>query len=155
MKFVNASAPVSKEKLFSVMSNDAFVNSGVRFDKYIPEMKVKQSAKNNGRLRITCRIKNSPTKDNGFIVGTYFSGKITEKNGISTVKGVITTAPIYHLVLFALVAFFIYRCFSVGGFNPMPVVLVAFDVFMFWREFKKQGMIERYINRALRKAVNK
>ena len=115
-------------------------------------MKLRRGKKNPDRLRITCQFKNTATKDNGFLVGTYFKGRITEKDGVSTLKGYIATAPIYHFILFCFVAFFIYRCFSVGGFNPTPVILIAFDIFMFWREFKKRGMIERYIYRAFRKA---
>lgn len=152
MKFIKLRAPHSKERLISVLSDNELVNRNVRFEQYVPEMKLRRGKKNPDRLRITCQFKNTATKDNGFLVGTYFKGRITEKDGVSTLKGYIATAPIYHFILFCFVAFFIYRCFSVGGFNPTPVILIAFDIFMFWREFKKRGMIERYIYRAFRKA---
>ena len=155
MKFIKISAPVSKEDLFHVILDNELVNRGVRFDKYIPEMRVKRGKGNPDRLKITCQIKNSPTKDNAFLEGTYFRGRLTEKNGVTTLKGYIVTAPIYHFILLCLTVFFIAQCFIVGGFNPTPVILVAFSICMFWREFQKQGLIERYIYRAFRKTKEK
>ena len=153
MKFIKSKSTVPKEKLLKVLSDNELVNRNVRFDKYIPEMHVKRGKSNPDKIRITCQIKNTATKDNAFLVGTYFSGKISEKDGVTTLKGYITTAPIYHFILFCFVVFFVYRCFALGGFNLTPVILVAFDLIMFWREFKKQGMIERYIQRATRRAA--
>ena len=46
--------------------------------------------------------------------------------------------------------FFIIQCFSVGGFSPIPVILLGFDIVMFKDEFRKQGIIKRYIFRALK-----
>ena len=152
MKFIKVSSELSKQTLKECIKDNEFVNKNVKFENYTPEMHVKFSNKNSDKIRITCEMKNTATKDNGFLVGTYFSGKFSEKNGQTYLKGRILTAPIYHLVLLLLTVFFIYRCIALGAFNPIPVVLVVFDIFMFWREFKKQGMIERYIYRAFRKA---
>ena len=155
MKFLKLRYDVPKQDLISMLSDSERVNRGVSFDKFVPEMRLKRGKKRPDHIRITCRLKNTPTQDNGFLFGTYFSGKVTEKNGATILKGHIATAPFYHLVLLLFVAFFIYRCFSLGGFNPVPVVLVVFDIVLFWREFKKQGMIERYIYRAARRLSDK
>lgn len=155
MKFIRLESRLSSDGILEVLRNNEFVNSGVKFEKYVPEMRVRQSKKNPKKIRITCEMKNTATKDNGFLVGTYFSGKLVSKNGGTYLKGHILTAPIYHLILTLLVAVFLYRCIKVGGFNPIPLILVVFDIFMFWREFKKQGMIQRYIFRAFRRAENK
>ncbi len=152
MKFIKLASELSASELIDVIKDNEFVNRNVQFDKYIPEMHTKQSKNNPNKLRITCRMKNTATKDNGFLVGTYFSGRFTEKNGVTYLKGYIATAPIYHSVLALIMAFFVFQCIRLGGFNPVPVILVIFDIFMFWREFKKQGMIERYLKRAYRKA---
>lgn len=151
MKFINLTSGLSQSEVLDAVKDNEFVNSGVKFEGYEPHMYVRQSKKNPNKIRITCEMKNTATKDNGFLVGTYFSGKFKEKDGVTYLKGYIATAPIYHLVLLAFIAFFIYRCISIGGFNPVPVILVVFDIFMFWREFKKQGLIERYLARAVRR----
>lgn len=155
MKFVRLESRLSPDEILEVLKDNEFVNSGVKFENYVPEMRVKQSKKDPRRIRVTCEMKNTATKDNGFLVGTYFSGKLRCKDGRTSLRGHILTAPIYHLILAILVVFFIYRCITVGGFNPIPVILVIFDIFMFWREFKKQGMIQRYLIRAFRRAENK
>ena len=92
-----------------------------------------------------------PTKDNGFFVGTYFSGRLSEKDGRTKLKGIITTAPIYHLFLIALVVVFIIQCFRLRGFSVIPPIIIIFDIFMFKNEFKKQGYIKRYLYRAARR----
>ncbi len=152
MKLIKVSSPLSSAVLTDMLKNSELVNQNVKFEKYTPEMHTRESKSNPKKIRITCEIKNTATKDNGFLVGTYFSGKFTEKNGVTRLKGHIATAPIYHTILALILAFFVYRCISLGGINPVPVVLIIFDIFMFWREFKKQGMIERYIYRAFRRA---
>ena len=153
MKFVKIKTSASAEELLSLIKNDEEVNRGVTFDEKVgrPKMKVKERGK---RIRITCELTNRPTKDNGFIVGTYFSGKITEKAGAATLSGVILTAPIYHTLLLLLFGYFIYVCIREGGFSPIPPILLVFDFFMFHLEFKKQGIIERYLRRAVKKAEN-
>lgn len=152
MKFVNLYSELPKEQILKVIRDNDYVNKNVIFEKYIPEMIVRQSQRNPDKLRITCQLKNTATKDNGFLVGTYFSGKLVEKNGVTRLKGYVTTAPIYHAVMIALFVAFIVMCVVRHAFSPVPVILAVFDVVMFWREFKKQGMIERYLMRAFRKA---
>ena len=93
-----------------------------------------------------------PTKDNGFLEGTYFVGKLTESDGKTRLRGIILTAPIYHTFLALLLAFYVYRCISLTAFNPVPLILLIFSLMMFKKEFEKQGTIERYLKRAVRKA---
>ena len=111
------------------------------FDSYYPK---------GEKIKIKCEMTERPTKDNGFLEGTYFIGKVKEKNGVSRVKGVIVTAPIYHVLLLMLFAFFVYRCISIGGISFEPIVLVLFDIVLFYGEFKKQSLIKRYIFRSLK-----
>ena len=93
-----------------------------------------------------------PTKDNGFIEGTYFIGKLTEKNGMSRLRGVILTAPIYHTFIALIMAVFVLKCIQMVAFNPVPIILLAFSFIMLRKEFEKQGTIERYLKRAVRRA---
>ena len=155
MKFVNVDFPSSRDEAMSMICDNEKVNRNVRFDDYRgkPLMKIKD--KGNGKMKITCEMIGGPTKDNGFFVGTYFSGKLVEKNGRTRLKGVITTAPIYHLALIALVAVFIIQCFKLRGFSVVPPIIVIFDIFMFKNEFKKQGYIKRYLYRAVRRMYEK
>lgn len=152
MKFISLDFPISKEETLALISDNARVNRNVNFDERRgkPLMKVKD--KGEGKIKITCEMLERPTKDNGFLVGTYFTGKLTEKNGGTRLRGVIMTAPIYHLVLIALVVLFIVQCIYLKGFSVIPVIIVIFSLFMFKDEFRKQGYIARYLQRASRRA---
>lgn len=152
MKLLNIKTPYSREQLMQLLSDNDFVNSGVKFDEKLgkPMMHLKEK---NGKLRITCELTGRASKDDSFfLLGTYFKGTVTECEDGSLLKGYITTAPIYHLVWFGLVVLFILQCFKLGGFSVVPICLVIINLFMFWNEYKKQGLIERYILRALRRA---
>lgn len=149
MKFINLTFPASRDEVLELIKNNDEVNHGVRFDsRGKPLMKIKE--RKNGKIRITCEMLGRPTKDNGFLVGTYFSGKLTEKDGEARLKGYLVTAPIYHAILIGFFVWFVIQCFIVGGFSPVPPLLVLFDVLLFKDEFKKQGYITRYLYRAVR-----
>ena len=151
MKIVKLESSIARDELLDVIKNSELVNERVKFDenKGKPLVHVKEKG---DRIKIKCEMVGGPTKDNGFLEGTYFVGKITEKNGKTRLGGVILTAPIYHTLLALLLAFYVYRCISLGGFNPVPLILFVFSIFMFRGEFEKQGTIERYLGRAFRRA---
>ena len=151
MKFINVEFDAKRDEALQMLRNNERVNENVRFDESRgkPLMKIKE--KNGDRISVTCEFIGGPSKDNGFLVGTYFSGKLTEKNGVTRLKGIILTAPIYHLFMIMLVAVFIIQCFKVKGFSVVPPMLVVFDLFMFKAEFQKQGYIKRYFLRASRR----
>ena len=125
-----------------VVEKEKFAEEGID-----PKFHVKEK---ENVFKVTCEMLGGATKDNGFLVGTYFKGKLTEKNGETTLRGIILTAPIYHMILILLLAFFVYKCIVDGGFSVVPICLLAFDIFMFWKEFKKQSLIKRYIFRAFK-----
>ena len=151
MQFINIDFDAPKSEVLAMIKDNERVNKNVRFDndEIKPLMKIKE--KENGKIKINCEMIGGPTKDNGFFVGTYFSGKLKEKNGVTKLKGVITTAPFYHLFLIVLIAVFIVQCFRLRGISFVPPLLVVFDLFMFKNEFKKQGYIKRYLYRASRR----
>lgn len=151
MKLVNLKVPLPKQTVVDMITDNKRVNENVRFEEKrgIPHMHVK--IKKNS-LRIKCEMMNRPTKDNGFFVGgTVFWGSIKEKDGMTNLCGVALTAPIYHLVMIALVLIDIIRAFQLGGFSLLPIFAVAFDVIFFKDEFRKQGYISRYLERAFRR----
>ena len=154
MKFVDIVFDGAAEDVLKLLSDNDKVNEGVAFDETrgIPHMRIKRKEK--GKFKITCEFVGGPTKDNGFLVGTYFSGKTFEKDGKTRIKGVITTAPIYHCIILLFIGLFIFQCIKVGGFSVIPPIIVAFDIVMFWKEFKKQGYIYRYLRRASRRMRN-
>ena len=151
MKFVNLRSKLTRDELYSVISNSEKVNERVQFDEKNgrPLMKFKWLG---DLLKITCEMIGGASKDNGFFVGTYFLGTLKEKNGETRMKGIITTAPLYHLLLIGFMVFYVFRCISLGGINPIPPILFIFSIIMFKKEFKKQGIIDRYLKRAFRKA---
>ena len=150
MKFIKIETSASREELLDMLSDNDRVNKNVVFEskKGTPYMHVKESC---GKLKIKCEYIGGPTRDNAFLDGTRFSGKIVERNGATEIKGVITTAVIFHVILFLMFSFFIAMCIVRRGFSVVPVCLLVFDIFMYKDEFKKQGIIERYIARAVKR----
>ena len=155
MKFINISFRAGRDEVLEMLRNNELVNKNVRFDESRGKPYIKIKEKKGDKISITCEYIGGPTKDNEFLVGTYFSGKLTEKNGVTTLRGRILTAPIYHFFLFALVVVFIIQCFRVKGFSVVPPILVGFDLIMFKSEFQKQGYIKRYLIRAARRIHEK
>ena len=150
MKHINLRTSKSPEELLGAISDNNFVSDGIKFnDKGTrPHMHVKD--KGNGKIKIKCEIMGGPSKDNGFLEGTYFKGSVREQDGKTTVKGIVITAPIYHLILLALTIFFIYQCIAVGGISLIPIIMLLFSFFMFRDEYRKQSIIKRYIFRSLK-----
>ncbi len=151
MKLINLVSSAPRDELLGIIKDHELVNDRVKFDeaKGKPRVYVKEK---DDRLRIRCEMIGGPTKDNGFLEGTYFVGRLTERGGRTRLRGVILTAPIYHAILALILAFYVYRCISLGAFNPVPIILLAFSLLMFRAEFEKQGTIERYLIRAFRRA---
>lgn len=151
MKLIDIKTAVSRDELLGVIANSELVNDKVKFDENKGKPRVHLKTKGD-RLKIKCEMIGGPTKDNGFLEGTYFVGKLTEKNGESRLRGVILTAPIYHTFIVLLMALFVLRCIQLTAFNPVPIILLIFSFMMFKKEFEKQGTIERYLHRAVRRA---
>lgn len=153
MKFINIKLNAAKDDVMSLLKNNELVNEGVRYDseKGKPFMKFKEKG---NKVKIKCEMIGGSTRDNGFLVGTYFSGKVTERDGITSIKGVITTAPIYHLMMIILLGVFVLQCIRLNGFSPVPLLLVLFSAFIFKDEYKKQEYIRRYLYRAAKRISN-
>ena len=151
MKFIKLESTVSRTQLLDIIGNSELVNSKVKFDENKGKPLIKMKEK-DGIIRIKCEMIGGPTRDNGFLEGTYFIGRLTEKNGVSSLCGIILTAPIYHTILALILAFYVYRCISLSAFNPVPIILLAFSIILFKSEFEKQGIIERYLIRAFKRA---
>ena len=151
MKIIKLECSARRDELLDVIKNSELVNDRVKFDenKGRPLVHVKE---NGDRIKIKCEMVGGPTKDNGFLEGTYFVGKLTENDGKTTLKGVVLTAPIYHTILALILMIYVYRCITLVAFNPVPIILLIFSLMLFRSEFEKQGTIERYLARAFRKA---
>ena len=147
MRMVNLSSTRTGEEIVSLIKSYEMINEHVRFDEKLgkPAIKVKQ---NGNKLRITCEFLGGGTRDNEFFVGTYFKGKLIEKDGVTMLRGYITTAPIYHSFLILMLGAFVFQCIRLGGFSPVPIILFGFSLLLFRKEFKKQGIIKRYVFRA-------
>lgn len=154
MKFVNYDIHASLDSFTASLEQGDLIREQEKFDtsRGVPKIHIKQ---NGEKIKITCEYTGRATKDNAFLEGTYFVGRLTNADGVSRLRGVILTAPIYHAVLAILFAFFIYKCITIGGFSPVPILLLIFSLFMFRDEFKKQGIIKRYIFRAFKNTFAK
>ena len=151
MKLIDIKTAVSRDELLGVIANSEVVNDKVKFDENKGKPRVHLKTRGD-RVKIKCEMIGGPTKDNGFLEGTYFVGKLTERNGESRIRGVILTAPIYHTFIVLLMALYVLRCIQLTAFNPVPIILLIFSFMMFRKEFEKQGTIERYLHRAVRRA---
>ncbi len=152
MKIVFCTADATKEEVLSWLTNPGRTNAGVRFDegkRGTPTMLV---ASKNDRVSVRCRYVGGTTRDNGYLMGTWFSGRLREKNGKTHISGIIVTEPILHLLWLGLIVFFLVTCLQRGGFSVVPLCLAAIAVFLFLGEYRKQGIIKRYVIRAARRA---
>ena len=154
MKLVKMVSELSREEIITAILDQESANANVTFNdkRGKPVFKLKDK---NSKITVTCEMVGGPSKDNGFFVGTYFKGRIVDLGDRRVLRGVITTAPIYHSALLAIMAFFVYRCISLGAFNPIPIIALLFSLWMFKNEFAKQGLIYRYLGRAVFRAVEK
>ena len=151
MKLINVTSSVKRDILLDTLKNPELVNDKVRFDGKggKPDMFVRETKRG---IRVKCQFRDGGVRDSGFLEGTYFIGRVSDLDGGSAIKGIIVTAPIYHSILAIILAFFVYQCIYVGGFNPVPILWLAFSLIMFRKEFDKQGVIERYLKRAAQKS---
>ena len=149
MHIVNYKIGAKREDVYKNLADTERVEAEEKYDasKGTPKFHVKEIG---SYIRIKCEMTGRSTKDNGFIGGTSFFGKITEKDGKTRVSGLISTSLIYHIVFIAFFIAIICIGISIGGFSPTAIILVAFDILMFKDEFKKQPLIKRYILRALK-----
>ena len=152
MQLLKFKVPKSKDEIISILSDNDRVNAGRNFDKSkgVPFMKLKTKG---DKIRMTCEMQGRATRDNGFIVGTYMSARLKEDDGVTTFKGVIWTAPLYHLIIIALFAYFVFQCIKLGGISVYPILIVIMDIMLFYGEFKKQKMIKSYVLRAMKKLM--
>lgn len=149
MKFLNYKTATPKEKLLSMIKDSNRVNEKVKFDEKRgrPQMFVKEGKKS---ITVTCRYIGGNTRDDGFIIGTFFWGRLTEKKGETRLSGIILTAPLFYAAIFGLLVYSIVAGIMKGGFNPVAIIIAAFSYLMFRPEFQKQGVIARYLYRSVR-----
>lgn len=154
MKTVNILTKKSKDEVLDFLNNNDKVNENVRFDDKKggrPYMHIKER---DGRLKIRCEMVGRPTKDNGFVImGTVFNGKIKEKNGATQITGIATTSVIYHIIMSLLAVFLLISIFAFDMYQLIAILVcvIAFEFIFFYDEFKKQGYIVRYIERAIKR----
>ncbi len=149
MLFVNYDIKAPLDSLMSNITDNDKVVSEENYD--LSRGKPRMHIKSKGdRLKIKCEMTERPTKDNGFLEGTYFLGSAKEKNGRSYVKGIILTAPIYHFVFLIMLGIVIYQSVKMVAIPITAIFLVLFDIMMFKGEFAKQSLIKRYIFRAFK-----
>ena len=154
MLFINYDIHASVEDVLSSLKENNIIVEQEKYDTKsgTPRMHVKQ---NGEKIKIGCEFTGRATKDNAFLEGTYFVGRLRQSGDVASLRGIILTAPIYHAILAIIFGLFIYQCISLGGFSPVPIILLAFSIFMFRDEFKKQGIIKRYIFRAFKNTYKK
>ncbi len=149
MLFVNYKIDADRETVLSNLKNNDRVVSEENFDlsKGKPKMHIKEKG---DLLKIKCEMTERATKDNGFLEGTYFIGRLKMVGDTSKISGVIVTAPIYHTIFLILFLIVIVQAIMIGGIPITGIFLIFADIIMFSGEFKKQPLIKRYIFRALK-----
>lgn len=149
MLFVNYKIGASRDEVMSVMNDKNLVADDESFRTAKGRASIIIKERGEG-VKMKCRMIDGPTKDNGFLEGTTFYGSVKERNGVTKVKGIVVTAPIYHFIIIALLVVLVIRCIALAAINPVPIILAIFSVFMLKDEYKKQGIIKRYIFKALK-----
>ena len=154
MRFVRMEAECSEEALLDLLPNNERVNEGVRFaeGEGRPHMHFRKKGKT---IRMRCEMMDRPTKDNGFLMGTYFAGRTKQVGDKTLLYGVILTEPYFHLLWLAMVVYFVFVCITKAAFSVVPICLTVFVYFMYSSEYKKQIRIKSYLQRACRRAQSK
>lgn len=152
MKIIRLHTLASAERVRELLSAPDLVNRNVRFDEKHGTPKMHVRCSEDGRVQVRCEMLGRGTKDNAFLTGTRFYGRLRERRGETVLSGVVLTEPFFHTLFLAMFVFFVVLCFSNGGFSPVPVCLAVFVYFMYRGEYRKQGVIARYLSRAVRQA---
>lgn len=153
MKIIKLQTEKNRDEVISMLKDNERVNQNVRFSDKRGRKPYMHIRDNGESVRIKCEMIGGPTKDNGFLVGTVFRGKLSERDGVTTLKGMVTTSVIYHLVMLFLVLTWLFFLIFYSAFALISLILfaVAFEYMFFKDELKKQGYIERYIIRAFKR----
>lgn len=152
MKLIRLHTFASAARVQALLSDPDEVNRNVRFDEKHGTPKMHVMAEDTARISVRCEMLGRGTKDNAFLRGTRFYGRLTEKDGKVRLVGVILTEPLFHILFFAMLALSLVLCFSYGGFSAVPVCLAVFVFFMYRGEYRKQGIIARYLARVIKRA---
>ena len=154
MKFIQLSVDSTAQEYLDTVRDNRVVNEGVRFGKEnaYPTAEIREGKRH---LRIRCRMVGGATRDNGFIFGTFFFGTLRQKNDGCRLRGVIVTEPLIHLIWIAFIVYYVITCIQIGGISLVPIFLSLLMFFMFKSEYKKQGILARYLARAAHRVRRK
>ena len=124
MKFVSIKSSATEKDVVDALGNSEKVNERVQFDERRGRPLMKLKRKKN-TLYISCEMIGGPAKDNGFIIGSFFLGRIKQRAYGSKITGILLTAPLYHLVLLGFCTYFLIRSIQVHGIAPLPFIIAA------------------------------
>jgi|GEM_PF-2166661 len=155
MKRISIQTPLAREDILSALRDAPTVNAGLTFDdrEGSPTVHVREGRAD--RLRLRCYMLGGASRDNGYVQGTFFWGRMRERNGMTYIHGSIMTEPVFHVLWLALIAFFIVTCIQRTALSVVPVCLIVFVYFMFRKEYRKQEYLRRYILRAIHRLEKK
>lgn len=155
MRFVKYDIHAKRDDVLASLAENDKIVSQEKFDLSNGKPRIHIKEKSNNKVIIRCEYVGGRTKDNGFLEGTYFVGKLSEVDETTKISGIIITAPIYHSIIALLMSFFVYQCVVKSGFSPIPIIALVFSFIILRDEFRKQGIIKRYIFRALKNTFAK
>ncbi len=149
MKFLNYSinADIDTVKSFIFDNEKSVIGVQTNEKRGKPRMHVRLK---NERIRMNCEYTGKATRDNDFIGGTHLFGKFFERDGKTFLRGIVVTAPLFHIAMAVLFAYFVYRCIMLGAISIVPICIVVFSVVMFWEEYSKQKVIKQYVYNAFK-----
>ena len=149
MKRLSVRTPLGREELLRMLRDAPRVNEGLTFDDREGSPTVQLKERGAEGLRMRCVMLGGASRDNGYVQGTFFRGRIRERDGEVSLSGWIMTEPVFHILWVALIAFFIVTCIQRTALSVVPICLIVFVFFMFRKEYRKQEYLRRYILRAV------
>ncbi len=150
MKFVNFKIPTNREAVLSTVSDFRLVNQKLKSADGEPAPGVTVKKLGENLFRIRCNYIGGPTKDDGFVEGTFFLGFAKNVENGCRMKGIILTEPVFHVIFSVLFVFLLVKSIMASAIPVMPLCLLAFVIFMLRKEYKKQNMLYRYLVRAVK-----
>ncbi len=150
MKRIHLQTVCERDEVLDALTNNARVNEGLSFDEAKGTPTVRMRIGRGGHLHMRCVFIGGHSKDNGFIQGTFFTGRLREgKDGKTQLSGVIVTEPVFHVLLCILLAVAVFQMVSLGGISLTPILLLPFVYILMRGEYRKQEHLRRYILRAV------
>ncbi len=153
MKFVNFKIPEDREAVLTSIADYRIANRKRKSEENAPIPSATVKRWGHDVFRIRCNYVGGPTRDDGFVEGTFFIGKLKNTEKGCRMKGIILTEPVFHTLFFGVFIYLVIKAVEQSAIPVTPLCLLAFVLFMLRKEYKKQDVLYQYLIRAVKETI--